>query len=100
MSFKNQTELFNYLWETRPHVSEISGCVLFGKNHPMWHWQFSHVLSKGAFPKFKLKKENVWLMLPREHTLVTEHPEQTKLLPEWKSYWEEYELLRIKYFEK
>lgn len=98
--FKNQTALFNYLWDSKPQVSEISGCLLFGKHHSMWHFQFSHVLSKGAFPKFKLKPENIWLMLPSEHILLTEHPEKTKLLPEWKTYWEEYELLRIEYFKK
>lgn len=98
--FKNQKELFAHIWASRPHISEISGCLLFGENHPLFFWQFSHTLSKGAFPKFKLKESNIVLMTPAEHTLLTEHPEKTKLLPEWKTYWEEYELLRIEYFKK
>ena len=92
--------MFKEIWFEKPHVSEISGRLLRGLDDQFWHWQFSHILSKGAFPKFKCKKENICLMTMEEHVLVTEHPEKTKKLPEWKWYWEEYELLRIEYFKK
>lgn len=64
---KNQTELFNYIWETRPHFSELSGKPLLSKTHPQWHWQFIHVLPKGKYSKYKLNPDNILLGLPEEH---------------------------------
>lgn len=65
--FKNQKELFKFIWETRPHRSELSGRALLPEGHPLWHWQFLHVLSKGAYPAYKLNPENILLGLPDEH---------------------------------
>jgi len=62
-----QKELFNKIWEERPHVSEVSGKPLLPKGHSQWHWQFAHVLSKGAFPSYKFNPDNIMLMLPEEH---------------------------------
>ena len=67
MEFKNQKELFDHIWETRPHVSEISGKPLYPKSHSLWHFQFLHVLSKGAYPSFKFREENIMLATPEEH---------------------------------
>jgi hypothetical protein len=64
---KSQSELFRHVWETRKHVSEVSGEPLLPEGHPQWHWQFAHVLSKGAFPRYRLNPENIMLMLPAEH---------------------------------
>jgi len=64
---KNLKELFEYVWETRPHVSEISGKQLFYKGHYKWHWQMAHVLSRGAYPSYRLNPDNIMLMLPEEH---------------------------------
>ena len=66
---KTQQELFRYVWETREHVSEVSGRPLLPEGHCHWHWQFAHVLSKGAYPSYKLKPENIMLMLPEEHAI-------------------------------
>lgn len=60
-------KLFLEIWNERPHVSEISGRPLLYPQHPQWHWQFAHILGKGAYPAFKFKKENIMLMLPEEH---------------------------------
>jgi len=46
--FKNQREMFNWIWENRSHNSELSGKKLLPKSHIQWHWQFLHVLSKGT----------------------------------------------------
>lgn len=67
MTFKNQKELFNYIWETREHKSELSGLALLPKNHFQWHWQFLHVLPKGSYPGYKLNSDNIILALPEEH---------------------------------
>lgn len=64
---KNQKQLFEEIWEERPHVSELTGKRLLPKGHPMWHWQFAHILPKGSYPLWKLQKENIMLMTPDEH---------------------------------
>ena len=66
-SFKNQTELFNYIWESRCRLSEVSGRQLLPKIHPQWRWQMCHILGKGSYPKYKLNIDNIMLMLPDEH---------------------------------
>ena len=65
--FKNQTELFAYIWETRPHISEVSGKPLLYPGSTKYHWQFAHILAKGHFPSYKLNPDNIMLMLPDEH---------------------------------
>lgn len=67
MAFKNQTQLFNSIWQTREHISELSGKPLLSKGHLMWHWQFLHILPKGTYPKWKLEAKNIMLALPPEH---------------------------------
>lgn len=91
MKFKNQKEMFNWIWENREHVSEISGHLLLPKTHFQWHWQFAHILSKGAYPSFKLNPDNIMLMLPSEH----EKQESYEIFQERKSelkqqYYKEY----------
>ena len=67
MIFDNQKEMFDYIWETRPHVSELSGRALLPKGKFQWHWQFLHVLNKGTYTKYKLESDNILLALPEEH---------------------------------
>lgn len=81
MKFKNQTELFNYIWETREHKSELSGEPLLPKGHFQWHWQFLHVLPKGAYPYYKLRPENIILGTIKEH----EHQESIQSFQDKKS---------------
>lgn len=64
---KNLKELFIKIWNEREHVSEISGMPLYHQGHSLWHWQFAHILSKGAYPRYKMSEENIMLMLPSEH---------------------------------
>lgn len=59
--------MFNWIWENRPHASEISGLPLLPPGHWQFNWQFAHVLAKGPYPKFKFNPENIMLMLPFEH---------------------------------
>jgi len=80
MKFKNQQQLFEHIWENRPHVSEVSGKPLLNKNNYAFHWQFCHILSKGAYPEYKLKEENIILMLPEEH----EHQESFEIFQDRK----------------
>jgi hypothetical protein len=72
MKFKNQAEMFMHIWNERPHVSEISGEPLLPKGHPQHHWQYAHVLGKGAYPSYKLNSDNIMLVLPHEHEMQEE----------------------------
>lgn len=56
-----------WLWENRPHVSELSGKPLLHPNNSKFIWQFLHVLPKGSYPKYKFNPENILLALPEEH---------------------------------
>lgn len=60
---KSEIGIFEAIWLTRPHYSEISGIPL-----PQFDvWSFAHILSKGAFPKFKYSPDNIMLMTRDEH---------------------------------
>lgn len=72
MTFKNQKEMFEYIWDTSPHVSEISRKPLLPQGHFQWHWQFLHVLPKGSYPHYKFKSDNIILATVSEH----EHQDQ------------------------
>lgn len=69
--FKNQREMFLYIWNTRAadngYKSELTDNQLYHINHPKWHHQFLHVLSKGAYPSYKLNPDNILLGTPSEH---------------------------------
>lgn len=74
MIFRTQKEMFNYIWETRPHFSEVSGKKLLPKGDFKWHWCFAHILPKGSYPKWKFSSDNIMLMLPEEHARQESFP--------------------------
>lgn len=80
MAFKSQTELFRWVWETRPHYSEVSGKPL-GEEPNVWF--FAHVLPKGSYGLFKLYPFNIVLMTPREHTLYDQQTHKAKQDPQF-----------------
>jgi hypothetical protein len=71
--------LFKTLLEVRGAKSQISGEKLVGFDI---RW-FSHILSKGAYPSFKLFDKNIVLKTPREHELWETQRHKLKNLPEW-----------------
>lgn len=70
--------LFKEIWEEREHVSEISGRPLLPPGHFLWHFQFSHTLTKGNYGRYKHQKFNIVLMLPDEHTFYENFTEKYK----------------------
>ena len=55
--------LFKAIWATRPHK-----CAVCDKNIPEFDtWVFSHVLSKGAFPRFRLYSKNIVIKCRQHH---------------------------------
>lgn len=94
---QNQTHLFNQVWNERPHVSEVSREPLLPKGHAQWHWQFQHILPKGLYGKFKLRKDNIILLTAIEHYNVTNMEYLVKDDPKWKVYYERKEKLKQEY---
>ena len=55
--------LFQTIWATRPHK-----CSVCDANIPEFDtWVFSHVLSKGAFPRFRLYDKNIVIKCRDHH---------------------------------
>ena len=61
-----EKDLFLEIWEERAHVSQISGKHL--GDTPRAHY-FAHILGKGAYPGFRLRKDNIVLMTIEEHSI-------------------------------
>lgn len=55
--------MFKQIWEERPHFCEVTGKPLKAFDVRL----FSHVLTKGAYPKFRLYKKNIVLCLYEKH---------------------------------
>jgi hypothetical protein len=85
MKKPNQIDLFRKVWAERPHISEVSGLPLYGEGHSLWHWQFAHVLGKGAYPRYKFREENIMLMRPEEHEKQEQFPKFCERRDELKS---------------
>lgn len=90
MQFRSQSDLFRWIWENRPHVSELTGSPLLPFGHNMWHWQFLHILPKGSYPKWKLNPDNILLALPQEHQKQND----------FQVFNEKYQDLRRKYYDE
>jgi len=89
-----ELQLFKEIWEERKHVSEISGQPLGEFNVHM----FSHILTKGAYKKFRLRKDNIKLVTPEEHDLWEFHRDKIKENPAWGWVYTRYEELRYEYY--
>lgn len=65
---ETQMELFKEIWKEREHKSQVH---INGEEQDIFFdpWCFAHVLGKGPYPAFKLKKENIVLMTPAQHDL-------------------------------
>lgn len=88
-----QLKVFREIWEEREHVSEVSGAPLVDlpdnpKEEPeqmtAWVRQFSHLLPKGSYRRYRLDKRNIVLKTAEEHDLWHElGPEELMFSPGW-----------------
>ena len=78
---QSQLAVFYEIWAERPHVSEVSGLPLVDPPEDRtdeagmkaWLSQFSHLLPKGAYRKYKKDKGNIILKTAGEHALWEKH---------------------------
>jgi len=98
----SERELFDYIWSTRPHTSEVSGKPLIAKPHsPEWFWYFSHLLSKGAYPSERLVVENILLKTKDEHWMWHNVARsELEKLPIWKPIFKRYDERKLNYYRR
>ena len=85
--------LFKEIWDERPHKSEVDGTEI-----PFFNiWCFSHILPKGLYPNYRLKKENIIIKTPDQHDDWGNRRHKLKDKEEWKPIFELYDTLREKY---
>jgi len=104
-----QLALFDQIWNTRPHVSELSGGPLDKYyNTPFFIWLFAHVLDKKNYPLFIIEEENIMLMSPEEHRLLDHgdsdhreaYNEDHKYTANWDLFFQKKGYLKNKYRER
>lgn len=79
MDFKNQRELFLYIWDNYLHQSYLSQRpLIYGPFHDFFWSQFAHVLPKKRYPRFKLKIGNIVLVTPTEHRMYDQGTEKER----------------------
>jgi len=61
---EDDIEFFKQIWEERPHYSGVSGAFLGDEFNVVF---FSHILTKGAYPRFRHYPKNIVLMTFDEH---------------------------------
>ncbi len=103
-SEESQVELFNRIWNNRPHKSELSGESL-EKYHgtDLWYSCFLHLLPKSHYGRYKYSEENIILGTPNEHKLIDQGTSDQRLeYPEvnWDIFYQKYEYLKRRYFEE
>jgi hypothetical protein len=60
---KAELLVFKKIWESRPHYCEVTGKPIYVFDVRC----FSHVLTKGAYPKFRLYEKNIVFCLSEKH---------------------------------
>lgn len=61
-------DAFKQVWARCKGLSEVSGEKLLPPDHPMWTWQFSHLIPKGSYQKERNNPENIVAVTVDEHT--------------------------------
>lgn len=94
-----ELKVFMEIWgslEPEDRVSFVTGFPLEDQHEPRAFY-FSHILGKGAYPKFRLYKKNIVFMSYREHHLWDHAKHMVKDNPLWKKVFELEEELKREY---
>ena len=81
--FKNQKEMFDFVWQTREHVCQFTGLNLDTVPESRWHWMFLHILPKGLYPYFKFNPDNIVLGNPDFHVRVDNYIDDYRSWSDW-----------------
>ncbi len=106
---RGEMEIFIEIWDERAgrdgkHRSEISGRELDEfAGTDLFVNLFAHILSKGLYGFFRLRKDNIFMVHPREHALIDRGTKQQREAYEkeqdclFKIFYERRELLKQQY---
>jgi hypothetical protein len=94
---RDEIALGKHLFTSRQQRSEISGLYL-GETYN--HVYCSHIIPKGAFPKFRHYYKNIVLMTFEEHQLWDHYRHRIKNNPEWNWLFKLEEVLKKEYYLK
>lgn len=92
-----ELEMFKEIWSEREHVSEVSGEYLGEVLKPIF---FAHVLPKGSYGKYRLRKENIILLTEKEHVQLDHAVQEIKDNPDWEFVFRLREDLKRQYNEE
>ena len=82
--FKDQIDVFKYVWETNPHVCWLTGVPInFAPLSSQWISSMAHVLRKGTYTYFKLNPDNIRILQPMVHDLVDNFRPQYRKMYDW-----------------
>lgn len=95
-----ELQMFLEIWNERPKVSEVSGKQLLPLGHKLWINQFSHILPKGTYGKFRLRKDNIKMVLPDEHDMWEHHKSEIRDADIWRWVFIKADELKEEYFKK
>jgi hypothetical protein len=76
-----QKEMFLEIWDERKHVCQV--CFSKLGNEPN-AWFFAHVISKGNYPAFKLRKKNIALICQECHYTLDHQTHVAKRIANFK----------------
>jgi len=90
-----QLDLFKSMWSNLPRVSELSGEKLWIFDVFNYH----HLLTKQAYPKFRLFKPNIIMLTRNEHRLIHAHSfeDLIKMDIRWQKVADRYQQLKEMY---
>jgi hypothetical protein len=92
-----EMEVFQKLWEERPHT-----CFVSGNQLEFSHYICFHILGKGAYPKYRLNPDNI-IFVSREyhddwHSMTK--PELIKKDCDWQKVFDIYDTLKERYIRE
>lgn len=96
-----EREVFVSIWAKCQGRSAISGEKLLPPEHPLFHFQFAHILAKGTYPELRLVEENIFPVTVAEHHYQTTDPGACQKDPLWSKFWAKHEeLKRSRYVDR
>ena len=86
--------LFIELWGKCLGKSEVSDLPLLPPEHPMFHYQGSHLLNKNTYPDYRLDPRNIVMVTVDEHSYWTNEPGRCMIDTRWDKVWKRFNALK------
>ena len=96
-----EAQMFLEIWEDLEPEERNSFISLrpLGDRHEMRTFYFAHVLGKGNYPKFRLRKDNIVLLTFEEHKIWDTRRWEVRDNPLWKKLFDLEEKLIAEYYD-